>query len=58
MLVGLMVLATVASGVDYFLNVRREIEQAREKLGAQRAGARSSTETSRSSSSSREVPRI
>jgi putative exporter of polyketide antibiotics len=57
-LVGLMVLATVASGVDYFLNVRREIEQAREKLAAQRAGARSANETSRSSSSSREVPRI
>jgi CDP-diacylglycerol--glycerol-3-phosphate 3-phosphatidyltransferase len=56
-LVGLMVAATVGSGVDYFLNVRREIEQARESLRAQRA-ARSSTETSRSSSSSREVPRM
>jgi CDP-diacylglycerol---glycerol-3-phosphate 3-phosphatidyltransferase len=55
-LVGLMVLATVASGVDYFLNVRREIEQAREKH-AQRVAARSGAETSRSSSSSREVPR-
>jgi CDP-diacylglycerol--glycerol-3-phosphate 3-phosphatidyltransferase len=57
-LVGLMVAATVASGVDYFLNLRREIEQAREKIGAQRGVARSGTETSRSSSSSREVPRI
>jgi CDP-diacylglycerol--glycerol-3-phosphate 3-phosphatidyltransferase len=57
-LVGLMVLATVVSGVDYFLNVRREIEQAREKLGAQRAATRSAAETSRSSSSSREVPRM
>jgi len=56
-LVGLMVLATVASGVDYFLNVRREIEEARERLHAQRS-ARSGVETSRSSSSSREVPRI
>ena len=55
-LVGLMVAATLASGVDYFLNVRREIEQARENLRAHRA--RSSTETSRSSSSSREVPRM
>jgi CDP-diacylglycerol--glycerol-3-phosphate 3-phosphatidyltransferase len=57
-LVGLMVLATVVSGVDYFLNVRREIEQARERLATQRAGSRSASETSRSSSSSREVPRI
>jgi CDP-diacylglycerol--glycerol-3-phosphate 3-phosphatidyltransferase len=56
-LVGLMVFATVVSGVDYFLNVRREIEAARENLRAQRATARSA-ETSRSSSSSREVPRI
>jgi CDP-diacylglycerol--glycerol-3-phosphate 3-phosphatidyltransferase len=56
-LVGLMVVATVASGVDYFLNVRREIEQAREHMRHQRS-ARSSAETSRSSSSSREVPRI
>jgi CDP-diacylglycerol---glycerol-3-phosphate 3-phosphatidyltransferase len=55
-LVGLMVLATVVSGVDYFLNVRREIEEARERLHAQRS-ARSGAETSRSSSSSREVPR-
>jgi CDP-diacylglycerol---glycerol-3-phosphate 3-phosphatidyltransferase len=55
-LVGLMVAATVASGVDYFLNVRREIEQARENLRAQRATR--SVETSRSSSSSREVPRM
>ena len=56
-LVGLMVAATVASGVDYFLNVRREIEDARENLRAQRS-ARSGVDTSRSSSSSREVPRI
>jgi CDP-diacylglycerol--glycerol-3-phosphate 3-phosphatidyltransferase len=56
-LVGLMVAATVISGVDYFLNVRREIEQARERLHVQRT-ARSGVETSRSSSSSREVPRM
>jgi CDP-diacylglycerol---glycerol-3-phosphate 3-phosphatidyltransferase len=56
-LVGLMVVATVGSGVDYFLNVRREIEDARARLHAQRATARSA-ETSRSSSSSREVPRM
>jgi CDP-diacylglycerol--glycerol-3-phosphate 3-phosphatidyltransferase len=56
-LVGLMVFATVASGLDYFLNVRREIEEARERLHAQRS-ARSGVETSRSSSSSREVPRM
>jgi CDP-diacylglycerol--glycerol-3-phosphate 3-phosphatidyltransferase len=56
-LVGLMVAATVLSGVDYFLNVRREIEEARANLRAQR-NARSGVETSRSSSSSREVPRI
>jgi CDP-diacylglycerol---glycerol-3-phosphate 3-phosphatidyltransferase len=55
-LVGLMVVATVVSGVDYFLNVRREIEDARARLHAQRAAARSA-DTSRSSSSSREVPR-
>jgi CDP-diacylglycerol--glycerol-3-phosphate 3-phosphatidyltransferase len=55
-LVGLMVLTTVASGVDYFLNVRREIEEARENLRAQRA-TRAGVEASRSSSSSREVPR-
>jgi CDP-diacylglycerol--glycerol-3-phosphate 3-phosphatidyltransferase len=56
-LVGLMVAATVISGVDYFLNVRREIEAARENLRGQRTATRS-VETSRSSSSSREVPRI
>jgi CDP-diacylglycerol---glycerol-3-phosphate 3-phosphatidyltransferase len=56
-LVGLMVVATVVSGVDYFLNVRREIEDARARLHAQRATARSA-DTSRSSSSSREVPRM
>jgi CDP-diacylglycerol---glycerol-3-phosphate 3-phosphatidyltransferase len=56
-LVGLMVAATVLSGVDYFLNVRREIEEARERLHAQRS-ARSGADTSRSSSSSREVPRM
>jgi CDP-diacylglycerol--glycerol-3-phosphate 3-phosphatidyltransferase len=55
-LVGLMVAATVASGVDYFLNVRREIEDARENLRAQRS-ARAGVDASRSSSSSREVPR-
>jgi CDP-diacylglycerol---glycerol-3-phosphate 3-phosphatidyltransferase len=55
-LVGLMVAATVISGVDYFLNVRREIEHARETLRAQRTPTRS-LDTSRSSSSSREVPR-
>lgn len=55
-LVGLMVAATVISGVDYFLNVRREIEEARERLHAQRS-ARSGAD-SRSSSSSREVPRM
>src|SRR3954468_15699765 len=55
-LVGLMVAATVLSGVDYFLNVRREIEEARERLHAQRS-ARSGADPSRSSSSSREVPR-
>jgi hypothetical protein len=51
-----MVAATVISGVDDFLNVRREIDPARENLGAQRTGSRSGAE-SRSSSSSREVPR-
>ncbi len=56
-LVVLMVVATVASGVDYFLNVRREIEEAREHMRAQRT-ARSGVDTSRSSSSSREVPRM
>jgi CDP-diacylglycerol--glycerol-3-phosphate 3-phosphatidyltransferase len=55
-LVGLMVLATVVSGVDYFLNVRREIEDARERLHAQRSTR--SVDASRSSSSSREVPRM
>jgi CDP-diacylglycerol--glycerol-3-phosphate 3-phosphatidyltransferase len=57
-LVGLMVFATVASGVDYFLNVRREIEDARANLRAQRSAARAGVDTSRSSSSSREVPRM
>lgn len=56
-LVGLMVAATVVSGIDYFLNVRREIEEARARLHAQRT-ARSAVDTSRSSSSSREVPRM
>ena len=51
------VVATVASGVDYFLNVRREIEQARTSLRAQRMRSATS-DGSRSSSSSREVPRI
>ena len=56
-LVGRMAVVTVVSGVDYFLNVRREIEGARARLHAQRATARS-TAASRSSSSSREVPRM
>jgi hypothetical protein len=56
-LVGLMALTSVVSGVDYFLNLRREIEQARESLRAQRS-ARTVTDTSRSSSSSREAPRM
>jgi CDP-diacylglycerol---glycerol-3-phosphate 3-phosphatidyltransferase len=56
-LVYLSVVATVASGVDYFLNVRREIEQARATLRAQRARAPVG-DASRSSSSSREVPRM
>jgi CDP-diacylglycerol--glycerol-3-phosphate 3-phosphatidyltransferase len=55
-LVGVMVLTTVASGVDYFLNVRREIEEARANLRAQRS-TRAGVDASRSSSSSREVPR-
>jgi CDP-diacylglycerol--glycerol-3-phosphate 3-phosphatidyltransferase len=56
-LVYLTVVATVVSGVDYFLNVRREIEEARETLRAQRARS-AVTDGSRSSSSSREVPRM
>ena len=56
-LVYVTVVATVGSGVDYFLNVRREIEQARESLRAQRARSPAG-EASRSSSSSREVPRM
>jgi hypothetical protein len=56
-LVGLMALTSVVSGVDYFLNLRRGIEQARESLRAQRS-ARTVTDTSRSSSSSREAPRM
>ena len=56
-LVYVTVVATVASGVDYFLNVRREIEQARTSLRAQRMRSATS-DGSRSSSSSREVPRI
>ncbi|MFL5894277.1 MAG: CDP-diacylglycerol--glycerol-3-phosphate 3-phosphatidyltransferase [Thermoleophilaceae bacterium] len=56
-LVYVSIVATVGSGVDYFLNVRREIEQARETLRAQRARAPVG-EASRSSSSSREVPRM
>jgi CDP-diacylglycerol--glycerol-3-phosphate 3-phosphatidyltransferase len=51
------VVVTVVSGVDYFLNVRREIEQAREALRAQRTRSPAS-DGSRSSSSSREVPRM
>jgi CDP-diacylglycerol--glycerol-3-phosphate 3-phosphatidyltransferase len=57
-LVYLTVAATIVSGVDYFLNVRREIEQARENLRAQRLRSAAVGEASRSSSSSREVPRI
>ena len=56
-LVYITVVATVASGVDYFLNVRREIEQARTSLRAQRMRSATS-DGSRSSSSSREVPRM
>jgi CDP-diacylglycerol---glycerol-3-phosphate 3-phosphatidyltransferase len=56
-LVYVAVVATVGSGVDYFLNVRREIEQARATLRAQRLRAPAG-EASRSSSSSREVPRM
>src|SRR4051794_1989187 len=56
-LVYLTVTATVVSGVDYFLNVRREIEQARERVRAQRTRS-PVTDGSRSSSSSREVPRM
>jgi CDP-diacylglycerol--glycerol-3-phosphate 3-phosphatidyltransferase len=56
-LVYVAVATTVVSGIDYFLNVRREIELARETLRAQRARSPVG-EGSRSSSSSREVPRI
>jgi CDP-diacylglycerol---glycerol-3-phosphate 3-phosphatidyltransferase len=56
-LVYVSVAATVISGVDYFLNVRREIEQARESLRAQRTRS-PAADASRSSSSSREVPRM
>jgi CDP-diacylglycerol--glycerol-3-phosphate 3-phosphatidyltransferase len=52
------VAVTVASGVDYFLNVRREIEEAREALAAQREARSASAETSRTSNSSRDVPRM
>src|SRR5437764_3023015 len=56
-LVYVTVATTVGSGVDYFLNVRREIESARATLRAQRARA-TTGDASRSSSSSREVPRM
>jgi CDP-diacylglycerol--glycerol-3-phosphate 3-phosphatidyltransferase len=52
------VAATVASGIDYFLNVRREIDAARESLAAQRQARSASAETSRASNSSREAPRM
>lgn len=51
------VAATVFSGIDYFLNVRREIDSARDALHAQREARTASAETSRPSNSSREVPR-
>ena len=57
-LVYLSVVATVASGVDYFLNVRREIDQARDALRTQRLRSSPTGDGSRSSSSSREVPRM
>jgi len=56
-LVYVSVVTTVGSGVDYFLNVRREIEQARRALRAQRTRSPIG-DGSRSSSSSREVPRM
>jgi CDP-diacylglycerol---glycerol-3-phosphate 3-phosphatidyltransferase len=56
-LVYITVAATAISGIDYFLNVRREIEQAGETLRAQRSRT-AAGEASRSSSSSREVPRM
>jgi CDP-diacylglycerol--glycerol-3-phosphate 3-phosphatidyltransferase len=56
-LVYVTVVATVGSGVDYFLNVRREIEAARETLRAQRELRATSADASRASSSSREAPR-
>jgi CDP-diacylglycerol--glycerol-3-phosphate 3-phosphatidyltransferase len=57
-LVYVTVFATVASGVDYFLNVRREIDQAREALRTQRLRSSPAGDGSRSSSSSRDVPRM
>jgi CDP-diacylglycerol---glycerol-3-phosphate 3-phosphatidyltransferase len=62
-LVYTMVAITLASGADYFLNFRRRIEEARERVAAQAAasgaaGSRASPAASRSSSSSRVVPRI
>ena len=57
-LVYLSVFTTVASGVDYFLNVRREIDQARDALRTQRLRSSPTGDGSRSSSSSREVPRM
>lgn len=51
------VAATVFSGIDYFLNVRREIDSARDALHAQREARTASADTSLPSNSSREVPR-
>ena len=61
-LVYAMVAITLASGADYFLNFRRRIEEARERVAAQAAasgaaGSGVSPAASRSSSSSRVVPR-
>ena len=60
-LVYLMVAVTLASGADYFLNFRRRIEEAQQRVAAQAAsGAAGSgaSAASRSSSSSRVVPRM
>ena len=64
-LVYAMVAITLASGADYFLNFRRRIEEARERVAAQAATAQAAggasgtraSAASRSSSSSRVVPR-
>jgi CDP-diacylglycerol--glycerol-3-phosphate 3-phosphatidyltransferase len=58
----LAVAITLASGADYFLNFRRRIEEARERMLARQSGQPlampdSTSAGSRSISSSREVPR-